>query len=154
MNKLYPLLLLSTIIVAGCSKDFLRSYEKRIEGTWILHDIDTRGPGSSRPMPVKEGEQFIFSEDGSLQYTRLTGDVISGVWDISRRNTNGNCYTNDYGDRVCETREVKTLNLQGVDFTNQVYFGINFDEMVFTGTNRFKVYIYEGAKTYIFRFRR
>ncbi|MCR6719781.1 MAG: hypothetical protein NVV59_05675 [Chitinophagaceae bacterium] len=154
MKKLYLLLLTTTLLLSACSKDFLKSYENRIDGEWRLTDIDRRGIGSSRPMPLKVGDHFIFGEDGSMTFTRTTGEVYDGSWDISREYIPGGCYTNEYGDYVCDSRRVKTLSLAGIDFNNQDYFSIHFDEMVFTGTNRFKAFIYEGGKTYIFRFRR
>lgn len=155
MKSFYTLLLATTILFLGsCSKDFLKTYENRIDGEWTLVDIDRRGIGDPRPMQVQEGDRFLFSEDGGLAYERPNGQRYEGSWDISRENIPGGCYTNDVGNYVCDNRRVKTLYLSGIDFNNQAYFSIRFDEIVFTGTNRFKAYIYEGWKTYIFRFRR
>lgn len=155
MKQLYLLLLFTTtLFLSSCSKDFLKSYEKRIDGEWRLTDIDNRGLGSTRPMPIQTGDRFLFEEDGSLVFTRNTGEVYDGAWDISRRFIPGGCYTDEFGYYVCDNRRVKTLTLSGVDFDNQDYFSLHFDEIVFTGTNRFKAFIYEGGKTYVFRFRR
>lgn len=154
MKKLYIMLLTTIIFLSSCSKDFLKSYENRIDGEWRLTDIDRRGIGSSRPMPLQVGDNFIFGEDGSMLFTRNTGETYDGTWDISRDYIPGGCYTDENGSYICDNRRVKTLTIAGIDFTNQDYFSLHFDEMVFTGTNRFKAFIYEGGKTYVFRFRR
>jgi hypothetical protein len=153
MKKLYPLILVCVLSTA-CSKDFLKSYEDRIEGTWRLVDVDRRGIGGSIDnLPFQDGE-FVFSEGGGLKYTNNAGTVYQGSWDISREWRDNGCYTDNNGNYNCDDREVKTLSIVAVDFATQQIRSENFEEMEFTGTNRFNAYIYSGLHTYVFRFRR
>ena len=154
MKQHYTLFLLLLIFCTGCSKDFLKRYEDRLEGEWRLSDIDRRGIGNSSSFPIRVGDRFQFLEDGSLLFTRATGQQLEGNWDVRRIWTNGNCYTDDFGNYDCNTRRVKTLQLAAADFATQEIISVHFDEIQFTGTNRFKGFIYDGWKTYVFRFRR
>jgi len=65
MKKIYTLSFLSfAIIAAACSKDFLKSYDKRIQGTWKLTDIDRFGFGSTSTQ-FRNG-LFNVLDDGQL----------------------------------------------------------------------------------------
>lgn len=150
MKKIYPLALVF-FLISGCSKDFLKRYEERIDGTWQLVDVDRIGIGRTH-LPFTGG-QFIFQEDGGLQYNSPTGISYTGNWDIRREWRTGNC-PDENGSRDCDNRRVKTLRITAVDFTGQDIKSEYFHEMVFTGTDRFKAYIYAGFHTYVFRFRR
>jgi hypothetical protein len=154
MKQRYIFFLFSVLFLAGCSKDFLKPYEDRIDGDWELVDIDRRGFGGSSPLPVRTGDRFSFAEDGTMIYRPQTGQQFEGTWDIRREWTQGQCNYDEFGNYVCDNRRVKTLYLVGVDFGTQDFFSIQFDEMQFTGTNRFKAFIYDGWRTYVFRFRR
>ncbi len=68
----------------GCSKDFLRSYEHRIEGSWRLIDVDRTGiGGSTSNLPFRDGV-FTFSENGEFEYINNVGEIYKGSWDIRR----------------------------------------------------------------------
>lgn len=153
MKKLYPCLLLFCLIT-GCSKDFLKRYEKRIQGTWQLVDVDRRGLGGSiDDLPFADG-QFVFSEGGGMVWTNPAGDVYNGSWDIQRRRVSTGCNTDDNGNTHCSDREIKILSITAVDFNTQRVKTEYFDEMEFTGTDHFKTYVHSGLHTYVFRFRR
>lgn len=153
MKKIYPLVLL-LFVVAGCSKDFLKRYESRIVGTWRLVDVDRNGiGGSSSNQTFTEGE-FVFSENGDLLYTTSAGDVYNGSWDIRRERRSRGCSTDNNGNTDCDNSQVKTLFITAVNFASQHIKTEYFDEMIFTGTNRFKTYIHSGLHTYVFYFRR
>jgi hypothetical protein len=155
MKKFYSFtLLLSILFLTGCSKDFLKRYEKRIEGTWELIDVDRVGIGGGRGGFAFSDGRFTFSENGELEYITPAGQVYQGSWDIRRDWVSGQCSTDDNGNTDCNDRHVRSLHITAVDFTNQDVRSEFFNEMVFTGTNRFKAYIYSGARTYVFRFRR
>lgn len=147
MKKLYslPVFLLICFLVTGCSKDFLKRYEERVEGgVWRLVDVDRNGlGGNSSRLPFTDGE-FTFLDNGSLRYVNQYGTVYTGTWDIRRE------WRSDGSD----DRDVKALHITAVDFTGQDIRSEYFHEMVFTGTDRFKAYIYSGFHTYVFRFRR
>lgn len=141
MKKVYPFLL-ACFLFAGCSKDFLKRYEDRVEGTWRLVDVDRIGFGGTLDhLPFTEG-QFTFLEHGGLRYVNANGAAYSGNWDIRRQ---WNSYDDD---------RVKTLRINAIDFTSQDIKSEFFDKMVFTSTDRFVTYIYSGAHTYRFSFRR
>jgi hypothetical protein len=143
MNKHYTLIFLSSftlLMVAGCSKDFLKPYEDRIEGgTWELHDIDRRGIGSSYD-PQFNGGRFNFYDGGELYYVDQAGNEYEGSWNIRK-------YDSEQG-------RVRTLTITAIDFQNQRVLTENFDDMEFTGTDRFRAYVYSGGKTTVFRFKR
>lgn len=143
MSKHYTLIFLSAFtlqLLAGCSKDFLKPYEDRIEGgTWELHDIDRRGIGGGYD-PMFTGGRFNFLEGGELVYTDAAGNVYDGSWRIRKYNS---------GDG-----RIRSLSITAIDFNNQNVRTENFDDMQFTGTDRFRAYVYTGNRTYIFRFKR
>jgi hypothetical protein len=68
------------------------------------------------------------------------GDVYTGSWDI--RN-----YWQDDNNR--QTLFISVLNFQTQDVITEY-----FDDMQFTGTNRFKAFVYSGGRTYTFKFKR
>lgn len=139
MKKIYAFTLLA-FLITGCSKDFLKKYDTRIEGTWQLVDVDRRGVGGGTSHLAFTGGQFIFGDDGSLTYNSPAGDVYKGSWDIKKRQEDGN--------------QVHTLLLSVVDYTSQDVKSEYFDEIVFTGTNHFKAYINDDFHNYVFRFTR
>ncbi len=156
MKKLYSLafIVISTLALSGCSKDFLKRYEDRIDGgTWNLTDVDRLGGGSTSGLSFRDG-QFVFLDNGRLEYTNSLGEVYKGNWDIRRNWTRGQCYTDEDGRNHCDDRYVRSLYITAINFSTQDVISEYFDEIVFTGTNRFKAYIYTGYRSYVFRFRR
>lgn len=154
MKKIYSAVLIpiTFIISSGCSKDVLKNYEDRIEGSWRLDDVDRIGFGNLS-LPFNEGK-FVFTAGGKLEYTNASGVSYNGSWDMRRRVISGNCNTDNNGNRQCNDRSVRSLQITAVDFQNQDVRSEYFDEIVFTSTNRFKAYIYLSTRTYVFRFRR
>lgn len=150
MKKIYSTVLIPAVLIisSGCSKDVFKNYEDRIEGTWRLDDVDRIGFGSSS-LPFTEG-RFIFMDAGKLQYVDQSGIVYSGSWDMRRRRIPGNCN----GNQDCDDRNVRSLQVTAIDFQSQDVRTEYFDEIVFTGTNRFRAYIYLTGRTYVFKFRR
>lgn len=140
MNKHYTLILLFAFSLAGCSKDFLKPYEDRIEGgTWELHDVDRRGIGGGYD-PQFTGGKFIFSDRGELTYTDPAGNVYEGSWNMRKYNSDGG--------------RVRQLSITAIDFANNRVLTETFDDMQFSGTDRFRAFVYTGNRTYIFRFKR
>ena len=136
MKKFYLLLLLFT----GCSKDFLKPYDDRIEGgTWSLYDVKSVGIGSGYNLPLTTGK-FQFFGSGDLEYVDADGNVYQGSWDIRKRNT---------GEEV-----LRQLHVTMVDFNTQRVISETFDDMQFTGTDKFKAFIYTAGRTYTFKFKR
>jgi hypothetical protein len=155
MKKLYFLSFWCTVFLfVGCSKDFLKRYEDRIEGTWELTDVDRLGWGGSTSGVVFRDGLFTFSENGGLEYASSSGQVYQGSWNMRRDWVRGQCYTDENGNYECDDRYVRSMHITAVDFANQDVRSEYFDEIIFTGTNRFKAYIYSGSRSYVFRFRR
>lgn len=152
MKKIYSylLILLTLIIFTGCSKDIFKDYEDRIEGTWRLDDVNRIGIGSSS-LPFGEG-RFTFSTGGKLEYTDRSGALYQGSWDIRKRYVQGNCDSDNNGNRQCDDRKVRSLQITAIDFQTQDVRTEHFDKIVFTSTNKFKAYIYMTSRTYVFRF--
>ena len=85
MKKIYTSVFVSILILTGCSKDFLKSYDDRIIGTWQITDVNKFGiGGSTGNLPFKEGS-FSFMKDGTMTFTNSSGDVFKGTWDISKK---------------------------------------------------------------------
>jgi hypothetical protein len=141
MKSFYTLTMLFLILFFyGCSKDFLKSYDSRIVGTWYISDVDRYGwGGGSGNLPFTEGS-FTFNEGGSLTYTDLVNNIYNGSWDIVKKQIND------------ET--ARSLHITAVDFTNQLVKTEYYDDIQFTGTNRFKATIISGNRTFITYFRR
>ena len=155
MKKFYLIvLLLPTLLALSCSKDFLKRYEDRIEGTWQLTDVDRIGwGGSTSGLNFRDG-LFTFTDNGGLEYVSTSGQVYQGSWDMRRNWVRDRCYTNEDGYNECDDRYVRSMHVTAVDFTNQDIRSEYFDEIIFTSTNRFKAYIYSGSRSYVFRFKR
>lgn len=153
MKKLYALsaLLLATVLLSACSKDILKPYDDRIEGTWELTDINKIGFGNTNLS--FDGGRFTFYGNGRMKYEDGYGGYYEGEWQIRNRNI-PDCYTDENGVNVCDNRYVKTLLINVTDFGSHDVRSEFFDEMVFTGTNRFKAYIYDGGRTYVYKFSR
>ena len=133
------------ILLPSCSKDFLKRYDKRIPGTWDLIDVDSKGiGGDTERLPFRNGT-FVFSEDGDMTYTDPSGETYEGTWDINKLNGRSNGRGNDV---------TRIFTLYGVNFTTEEIRSEQFEQMEFTGTNRFRAYIYSGAHVYVFRFKR
>jgi hypothetical protein len=153
MKKLYSLstLLVVLIFFSGCSKDIFKPYDDRIEGVWELTDVDKVGWGSTNLNFT--GGRFTFYGSGKVEYEDGYGGFYEGRWDIRNRNI-PDCYIDENGNSICDGRNVRTLSINVTDFVTHDVLSEYFDEIVFTGTNRFKAYLYDGNRTYVFRFRR
>jgi hypothetical protein len=141
MKKIYIVCALCFLSLAfvTCSKDFLKAYEKRVVGTWKLHDVDKYGIGRSNNLPFKEDGIFTFLNDGQLTYTS-GGNLYKGSWDIRKETKDDN--------------KVNTLYVTVVDFVNQQVLTEYFNRMTFTGTDRFNAVINQPLRSYVFRFSR
>ena len=141
MKKLYLLLFpLLFMLAAGCSKDFLKSYDDRLDGgTWTLNDVNSIGIGSRYSLAFTSGS-FQFFDNGQLEYVDGQGNLYKGSWNIRKE------YLSD-GTR-------RQLHISAVNFQTQEVISEIFDDMQFTGTNRFKAFIYAGTRTYTFKFKR
>ena len=142
MKKHYTIILLLALIQFGCSKDFLKPYEDRIEGgSWELHDIDRRGIGGGYD-PQFTGGKFVFFSGGELEYTDQAGNFYEGSWNMRKYNGGPD------RDRI------RSLSITVIDFTNNRVLVEDFDDMRFSGTDRFRAFVYTGNRTYVFRFKR
>lgn len=141
MKYLYSSLLLIAVVftLSSCTKkSWLRPYDDRIEGSWEITDVYKTGFGNTNL--AFDGGLFTFYGSGRLAYEDGYGGYYEGDWDFRNINT---------GDGT-----IKTLKVYCVDHVNGDVLGEFFDEVVFTGTNRFEAYIYDGPRTYTYKFRR
>ncbi len=131
------------ILLSSCSKDFLKRYDDRIEGgEWTIVDVDRPNGGSFDRLPFREGDRFSFFDDGTVRYVPAAGGIYEGTWDIIKK------------WNVRTEGRVNTLTVSAADFMTQDVRAGYFDEMRFTGTNRFVAYMYDGWRVFKFRFRR
>lgn len=140
MKKIYLTFLPALLIINSCSKDFLKSYDRRITGgTWELYDVNNIGLGSRYNYPFSSGK-FTFESSGDVTYVNDQGEVYTGSWDIRK---------SWQDDTQQQTLFVNVLNFQTQDMISEY-----FDDIQFTGTNRFKAFVYNGGRTYTFKFKR
>jgi|GEM_PF-4859944 len=97
MRKIYTsLAILSFLLFAGCSKDFLKPYDDRIVGRWQIDDINKFGFGGSvNDLPFRDGS-LQFNKDGTLIYTTSSGSVFNGTWDIQKKRVGDGDNSNVY----------------------------------------------------------
>jgi hypothetical protein len=134
-SSLFTLLLLS-----GCSKDILKSYDQRIVGAWEITDIDRYGFSSNDNLPFEEDGMLTFTNDGDVIYS-YDGTDYKGSWDIIRV-------------RISDDETQRALQLNVIDFTGQRVLSEYFHNIQFTGTDRFTAFIEYGTRIYVYRFRR
>lgn len=128
-------LLFSVLLLTSCSKDFLKSYDRRIVGVWKITDINRNGlGGSTANLPFQNGE-FNFQDDGSLIYTNEAGEVYQGAWNIEKQYYNETTY--------------QSLHITVVNFATQDVKGEYYDDINFTRTDRFRARINQGLHTYV-----
>jgi hypothetical protein len=103
--KFIPLVIMIPFLFMGCSKDILKSYERRIIGQWHIRDVKRIGIGGSTDyLPFRDGT-FVFNQDGSLTYRSAANQQFQGTWEITRRTIN---------DQVTQS-----LQVTAIDFANE-----------------------------------
>ena len=139
MKKIY-FASLALLTLTACSKDFLKRYDDRIEGSWYISKVNCIGFGGNfEDLPFREGS-FIFNGDGSLTYTDELGNVSSGTWDIQKRSVNGDI--------------IRTLQVTTVDFNSQSVRSEFYDDMQFRSTDHFVASINTTLRSFVTHFRR
>lgn len=139
MKKVY-FVSFAFMLLAGCSKDFLKRYDDRIVGDWYISKVTRFGVGGNfDDLPYREG-QFSFKNDGSLTFTDDSGNVSNGTWDIQKRNINGEV--------------IRTFQVNTVDFNSQVVRSEFYDDMQFRSTNHFVATINNSFRSFVTHFRR
>ena len=140
MKNIYTISLLCFVAFTNCSKDFLKKYDKRIIGTWRISDVRNYGLGGNTDnLPFTEGS-FTFYENGILSYVNSANVNFQGTWDIVKK--------------IREDQTVHSLELTAVNYTTMQTLSEYYDDMNFTGTDRFKANINSGFHTYVTIFKR
>ena len=141
MKKIYPLSIVALIIIfSSCSKDFLKSYDKRIIGTWKISYVNNIGlGGSSSNLPFNNGT-LTFLSHGKLEYTNSANEIFEGKWDIVKK--------------MQGEQSIKSLQISAVDFRSHELLTQYYDDMNFTGTNHFKATINSNFHSYVTHFDR
>jgi hypothetical protein len=136
----FSTLIFTVVLLAACSKDILKSYDKRIIGTWEITNVRNYGfGGNTDNLPFSSGK-FIFLENGSLEYVNAANVTFKGSWQIEKKRKND--------------KTVHSLQITAVDFTNQQVLAEYYDDMNFAGTNHFKATITATFHTYVTHFKR
>ena len=141
---IYPVMI--AIILAGCGS--LRPYEDRIVSSWKLTTVKKYGWRKGGEAPFTQG-QFTFYPAGKLEYTDGTGHVYKGTWNMkdTRQVAAGfrNFRTNT---TVNNSLYVNVINFDNQDMKSEI-----FDDILFTGKNKFRAYVY-GERDYTYFFER
>jgi hypothetical protein len=132
--------LLAIALLAGCSKDVLKSYEKRIIGTWQITNVRNYGIGGNTDYLSFASGSFTFHENGTLEYTNSAKALFKGSWDLKKKRMDKNT--------------VHRLQITAVDFNNQQVLSEYYDDINFAGTNHFRANITYNFHTYVTNFRR
>lgn len=141
MKKCYTLgLLFTLLLLAGCSKDVLKKYDKRIVGTWRIAAINNYSIGGDRDNLAFRSGNFTFNEDGSLSYVDGAGATYQGNWDIRKK------YVDD--------DFVRAMQLTAVGTTTPEVLTEYYDDIVFLGKDHFRATTVIGFRTYMTHFRR
>jgi hypothetical protein len=140
MKNIYFIITTFSFLILSCSKDFLKSYDRRIVGTWHITDINTTGfGGDASNLPFKEG-QFTFNADGTLIYTSAGNSTYNGTWNIEKKTVDDTQY--------------QSLEISVVNFSTQSVLGEYYDDIEFTSTDHFKARIHQGLHSFVTHFRR
>ena len=140
MKNIYSTtILLSLLFFVSCSKNIFKPYDDRIIGSWKIEEVNRVGfGGDTDNLPFKEGV-FTFNDNGSLTYMNPSG-TFQGSWTIVKK-------------RIDETI-LQSLQITVVDFANQTVLSEYYDDLNFTGTDRFKAKIIYNLHTYVTKFSR
>ncbi|MGZ5255054.1 MAG: hypothetical protein ACXWV4_11880 [Flavitalea sp.] len=139
-KKILSLLLLSSALFLSCSKDILKSYERRIIGQWHIRDVKRIGIGGNIDfLPFQDGT-FVFSQDGTLTYRNAANQQFDGTWEITRRTIN---------DQVTQS-----LQITAIDFVNERVLSEYYDDLNFRSSDHFVGNTIENFRTYVTHFRR
>jgi hypothetical protein len=139
-NIYFSTILISFISFLSCSKDIFKPYDDRIIGSWKIEEVNRVGfGGDTDKLPFKEGV-FTFNDNGSLTYISSAGTTFQGSWTIVKK-------------RIDDTL-LRSLQITVVDFVNQTVLSEYYDDLNFTGTDRFKAKIMYNFHTYVTKFSR
>jgi len=133
-------LFVAIFALTNCSKDILKKYDKRIIGTWRIADVDRYGLGGNIDnLPFIDGS-ITFNEDGTLSYVNSSNSTFTGTWDIVKKTT-------DNG--TVHSLIITAVNYNSIEVLSQYY-----DDMNFTGTDRFRATAVAQFHSYVTIFRR
>jgi len=145
MKKWYlPALLGALLVFTGCSKDIFDRYEKKILGDWEAEGIDSYGSGS---LPVNFGQgSYHFSGDKSFTFTNLRGIQYNGKWRIQRYGSTDDC-------SGCSSDNIRSLLVSAMEGSGDLKSDY-FNQISFSGTDRFSATMMNGTRTGVLKFRR
>lgn len=139
-RKILTLMVVFATFFFSCSKDILKSYERRIIGQWHVRDVKRIGIGGSTDyLPFRDGT-FVFNQDGSLTYRNGANQQFQGTWEITKRTIN---------DQVTQS-----LQVTAIDFANERVLSEYYDDINFRSTDHFVGNTIENFRTYVTHFRR
>ncbi len=106
-------------------------------GNWQITDIDDYGFGNFNNLPFQEDETFSFAEEGRLIHTSA-GKTYEGSWDVRKEHR--------------DEKTIQSLHITAIDFATQDVKTEYFNDVAFTTSNRFKAFINNGTKVYVYHF--
>ena len=140
-NKwIYPVVI--AIVAAGCGS--LRPYEDRIVSSWKLTTVKKYGLRRGGTASFTQG-QFTFYPAGKLEYTDSAGHIYKGTWNMKdTRQVTG--FRNYRSSTVNNSLYVNVINFDNQDMKSEI-----FDDILFTGKDKFRAYVY-GERDYTYYF--
>lgn len=146
--KLYTILLLAFPLFISCKKWLP---ENRIDGTWVLTEVEKRRPFSNETVYTlyQEG-QFSFNSNGMAAYNDNYG-LMKGSWQM--RDVQGPVYYDENGNR--QSNSSRVLLIQLYDFSSNRVIDWYFDRFDFRSSgDRLVAFIESPNYTYRYTFRR
>jgi hypothetical protein len=140
MKKIYFLLIPVPFLVllTGC---LALNYRDKIAATWELTEVKISKRDQADSMMFMNGV-FRFYSSGNLEYKDRQGHTYSGTWKIKDQRI----YTGENSSRT-DTNLFITL----VDFNNHELKTEIFDDIIFTGPDKFRAYLErKGRNTFYF----
>ncbi len=148
MKHIYPLVLLSTILIAlsSCAK---LDPESKIDGTWKLNDVVKRRFLNNDHLTTGyEAGLFRFEKNGNASYTDTI--TMNGSWNMHyeyRTVYDGNGQYHDENNLV--------LRIRLANFAANRFIDWEFDDARFKrSSDRLDGFIYSASSSYQYSFRR
>lgn len=146
MKYIYPLVLLSTLLISSCKK---MDPESKLAGTWKLDDIVKRKfLNNSHLLSGYEAGLFTFNENGTATYKDTL--TMQGSWSMHRE------YRSYYdSDGNYKTENNVVLHIFLANFAANRIIDWDFDECIFKrSSDRLDGFIYSAFSSYQYSFRR
>ena len=146
MKKIYPLVLLCTVIFSSCAK---LDPESKVVGTWKLDDVVKRRFLNNDHLTTGyENGLFRFYENGTATYTDSI--TLSGDW---RMNYEYHYFYDGNGEY--QQRNYLVFRIRLANFAANRFIDWEFDDTIFKrSSDRLDGFIFSASSSYQYSFRR